>query len=488
MFLTVNPTYGEVSRAMRNRGVEIYLINNSEDELEEVKRFLVLSNIPGEHLVDAMAKVHLFAKRSGSHISIRELGRWVQLFQKLLTNQKEVLQILKFSFEITYLSSLGANEGEDTINEAIGTYLSIDPELCSDSSLCLPGGWPAPMTVCDFAWYSTETSVRQNCMYLEFLGAQVASHSSRVAFGLCESNSMRTYVTDLGMLHDMAFPKADGARLNTMNQTHFDVALTNQKLLFAANWSIEQATINNLKVYLLYLGWLSDQFQGYCSFFSSFLKLLNEEMNHSSWKCIRQSHEVLHNDLISQPMLSLDLANITGNQYLIKAVKCVGLLRLSHHQWHAETEFKYSDKTRCFIPVLESLRTLEKRILDMLVESPVFDVLFELYKKLIGYHISAWNGLVSSSQFDHIKISCRSLSKHVKKLKDFCANEVEKLQDDMKNLEGSLSWSFNSQRSLLLAYGGHPFSPSSVEIYRKQQQLVNLCSSIWTIETSLQEL
>ena len=65
MFLTVNPTYGEVSRAMRNRGVEIFL-TYSENDLEEVKRFLVLSNIPGEHLVDAMAKAHLFAKRRGS--------------------------------------------------------------------------------------------------------------------------------------------------------------------------------------------------------------------------------------------------------------------------------------------------------------------------------------------------------------------------------------------------------------------------------------
>nr|GEU87507.1 midasin isoform X1 [Tanacetum cinerariifolium] len=497
MFLTVNPTYGEVSRAMRNRGVEIYL-TNSENELEEAKRFLVLSNIPGEHLVDAMAKAHLFAKRSGPQhnacISNLELGRWVQLYQQLINGRNGALWSLKYSFDNTYLSSLGANEGKDIINEAIGSYLSISLRSCSDSSLWLPGGWPTPLMVRDFGWYSTETSVRQNCMYLEFLGAQVASHLSRVAMGLCpeefvqcQSNSMRTYVTDLGMLHDMAFPEADGARLNTMNRTQFDVALMNKKLLFAANWSIEQATINNLKVYLLYLGWLSDQFQGYCSFFSSFLKLLNEEMNHSSWKCIRQSHEVLHNDLISQPLLSLDLANITGNQHLINAVKCVGLLRLSHHQWHAETEFKYSDKTRCFIPVLESLRTLERRILDMLVESPVFDVVFELYKKLIGDHMSAWNGLVSC-QSDHMFISWRSLSKHVEKLKDFCANEVEKLQDDMKNLERSLSWSFNSQRSLLLAYGGHPFSPSSVEIYRKQQQLVNLCSSIWTIETSLQEL
>ncbi|PWA53917.1 ATPase [Artemisia annua] len=319
---------------MPNRGVEIFL-TNCENELKEVKRFLVLSNIPGEHLVDAMAKAHLFAKRSGSQhnacISNLELGRWVQLFQQLLTSGNQALWSLNFSFECTYLSSLGANEGKDIINEAIGSYLSINLKSCSDSSLCLPGGH-----ILD------ETSVRQNCMYLEFLGAQVASHSSRIALGSCpmefvqcQSNSMRTYVTDLGMLHDM--------------------------------------------------------------------------------------------NLISQPMLSLDLANLTGNQHLINAVKCVGLIRLSHQQWHAETGLKYSDKTRCFIPVLESLRTLERRILAMLVESPVFD-------------------------------------------------------DDMKNLERSLSWSLNSQRSLLWAYGGYPFSPSSVEIYRKQQQLLNLFT-----ETSLQE-
>ena len=58
----------------------------------------------------------------------------------------------------------------------------------------------------------------------------------------------------------------------------------------------------------------------------------------------------------------------------------------------------------------------------------------------------------------------------------------------MKNLERVLSWALSSQRSLLWAYGGHPSSPSSVEIYRKQQQLVNLCHSIWTKNINLQEL
>ncbi|PWA35065.1 ATPase [Artemisia annua] len=182
------------------------------------------------------------------------------------------------------------------------------------------------------------------------------------------------------MLHDMVFPKADRAGLHTTNRTQFDVALANKKLLFAANWSIEQATINNLKVYVLWLRWLSDQLQGYCSFFSSFLKLLNEEMNHSRWNCIKQSHEVLRKDLILQPMLSLDHANLTGNQHLIN--KCVGLLRLSHQQWHAETEFKYSVCMSAFI-----MSNVDEGNLDVLKQmEEMYQVVFRFdtgkYKKL----------------------------------------------------------------------------------------------------------
>ena len=63
MFLTVNPAYGEVSRAMRNRGVEIFMdqqcwlldgsggFNGDEFELKDVNRFLVQSGIPIDNLV-----------------------------------------------------------------------------------------------------------------------------------------------------------------------------------------------------------------------------------------------------------------------------------------------------------------------------------------------------------------------------------------------------------------------------------------------------
>nr|KAJ0194819.1 hypothetical protein LSAT_V11C700343310 [Lactuca sativa] len=475
MFLTVNPTYGEVSRAMRNRGVEIYMMQPyGENELIDVKRFLALSDIPGEHLVNAMAKAHLSAKRDGlKHnvsISNLELMRWVQLFQRLVTNGNQATWSLKISFEHTYLSSLGEIEGKDIINEAISCYLSTQ-ELHNCSSLCLPGGWPTTLNVRDFVWYSRETSVKQNCMYLEYLAAQMASHSFRASFGrmdnvLCPSDSMRAYLVDLETLHAMTFPKADVAGLDKVNQTELDFAFMNKRLLFAANWTMEQATESDLKLYL------GDHLNRHCSFFSSFRKLLEKELDHSIWNCIRTSHGAQY----SSPMLSLDFGKSTpsesesNSRNLSNAVKCVGLLRVSYQQWHNESEFKYSEQTRCFIPVLQSLKRLEERILDMLVESPFFDVLFVLYKELINDHLSAWNGLVSC-QYDCMLISWRSLVKDAKKLKEFCANEVE-----------------NFQRSLLWAYGGHPYSPSSVEIYRKQQQLVNLCHSIWTKNINLQEL
>ncbi|KAI3727341.1 hypothetical protein L1987_67154 [Smallanthus sonchifolius] len=534
MFLTVNPTYGEVSRAMRNRGVEIYLmqpygsigLTDYEIELKDVKRFLALSNIPGEILVNAMAKSHLAVKNIGLQhdvcISNLELMRWVQLFQRLLTNGNQALWSLKISFEHTYLSSLGHSVGKNIINEAVTSYLSMHEiynyRSYPGSSLCLPGGWPTTLTVCDFVRYSVETSVKQNCMYVEYLGAEMASHSFRVALDLrpmehvqCHSDSTRTYVTDVCMFHDLAFPKPVVAGLSTVNQTRFDASLAYKRLFFAANWAIEQATESDLKVYLLWFGWLGDHLQGYCSFLPTFLKLLNEELNHSIWNCIRKCRDVDNWDsesANSTPILSLEYVNLNAlvpescSQVLKKAVKCVGLLRVSYQQWHAESEFKYSVKTRCFVPVLLSLRKLEERILDMIVDSTLFNELFEFYKKLINDHSSAWHGLVSS-QYDCMLISWRSLVKDAQKLKELCANEVVKdaqklkelcanevelFQNAMRDLESVFSWNLNSQRSLMWAYGGHPFTPSSIDIYKKQQQLINLCRAVWTREITLQEL
>ncbi|KAK1301598.1 hypothetical protein QJS10_CPB12g01736 [Acorus calamus] len=160
MFLTVDPKYGEVSRAMRNRGVEIFMKHPcrllydeagdpTENEIHDVQRFLVLSGIPDCKLVDAMAKAHIYARGAGLsigvHITLLELTRWVQLFQQLIMNGNRTSWSLLLSWEHTYLSSLGEAEGKDIIAHVKQSYL-MEHEWYMGShfgnSLSLPGGWP----------------------------------------------------------------------------------------------------------------------------------------------------------------------------------------------------------------------------------------------------------------------------------------------------------------------------------------------------------
>ena len=226
-------------------------------ELKDVERFLILSGIPGGRLVESMAKSHVFARNEGSRLNISitylELSHWVQLFHQLLMNGNQPLWSLHMSWEHTYLSSFGEAEGGNIIGHAKSTYLSVI-EL-SDSSLaftlCLPGGWPMPLKVMDFVWYSKETCVKQNWMYLEFLGAQFASFESGIASG-------HAHLTNVKKLEQKMFPKSSNSTVSNFGRKT-ELALANKMLEFAANWTIEQATENDLELYLLWFNWFSAQ-------------------------------------------------------------------------------------------------------------------------------------------------------------------------------------------------------------------------------------
>lgn len=469
MFLTVNPSYGEVSRAMRNRGVEIYLTqpywlldeasgeNGEEAELKDVRRFIVLSGIPFSDLIDLMAKAHIYAKVEGLHLNIRitylELARWVQLFQRLLSNGNRPLWSLQISWEHTYLSSLGEVEGKDIVDQAEVSYLSM-PELFKfDSSrglpICLPGRWPPPLKLQDFVRYSKEASVKQNCVYLEYLAAQSSSYAFNNALGQCPveqvlsaCGSSGAYLVDMKMLRAMMYPKAsDEMVTGYCGKTEFDHARSEKMILFAANWTIEQATESDFEFYLLWFSWVGSQLQPFYQSFTSFLSLLKQELEHPIWKCIFRNHRELLSYLLVDieskplPLLSLEVLDLSKSDDLSKscskvlanAIDCVGLLRLSYQQWNTESEYAFSDKTRYFVPVLKSVRRLEEEVLDLIVESPSFDLLFRLYNDLLEDHISFWNG-ITSSQFECLLISWRSLVKDVAKLQEFCPREVENFQ------------------------------------------------------------
>uniref|UniRef100_F6HXY6 Midasin n=2 Tax=Vitis vinifera TaxID=29760 RepID=F6HXY6_VITVI len=524
MFLTVKPSHGDVSRAMRNRGVEIFMMQPywpldqesdyyfEELELKDVKRFLVLSDIPGEKLVEAMAKAHIYARDEGLglnvHITYLELARWVQLFLQLLMNGNQPLWSLQISWEHTYLSSLGEIEGEYIIAHARTSYLSAVEFSEFDSSLgcslCLPGGWPRPLRIRDLVYHSREVGVKQNCMYLEFLGTQYASCELGVAWDRClvgkaltASVYPRMDLMNVKILNHILFPKASNEMLvNYDRQTKFNAALIDKMLLFAANWTIEQATESDLKLYLLWFSWFNSRLLPFCQFFNSFLTQLKEELKHSIWNCIIGCYRELisHHqvDLDSQPipMLSLELVDLIGSDDMSKissrrlcnAINSIGLLRRSLQQWNAESGYNFTDESRSYIPVLRSLQVLEDEVLNALVESPSFDLLIQLLTNLLEDHILFWNS-VTSSKFDYLLISWHSLMKDAMKLRDFFPKSVKHLLMEVRDLDRVSLWHLHSQKSLLWVYGGHPNMPSSADLYWKQHKLLCFCEFVWPTKT-----
>lgn len=521
MFLTVNPMYGEVSRAMRNRGVEIFMmqpfwVDNDigigysfeESELLDAKRFLVLSGIPIAKLVEAMAKAHIYAKCEalclGVNITCLELSHWVQLFQQLLTKGNRPIWSLHISWEHTYFSSIGEAEGADIINHGKTSYLSADEFSKFDSigysSLCLPGGWPLPMKLRDFISYSKETTVRQNCMYLEYLGAQYASSKLRTKSGLVEqpfsvgSEHLRTYLVDVKMLYHIIFPRiSDKRNICSDGQEGCDLSLGDKMLFLAANWTIEQATESDLEIYKAWFRWFDSKVQGHCSFFRTFLDLFIQELDHPIWeKIVKYRSELLsyhHVDLDLQPItiLSSELVTFTASnndvldssrKFLSNGINSVGILRLSFKQWNAEREYDYDENNLHFIPLLKSIQVLEKEVLNLLVESPCFDMLIQSYIDFLDDHILFWRCL-TSTQFECLILFWRPLIKDAAKLQNICPRAFKTLVMESEKLDEVSSWRFHSQKSMLWLHGGHPFLPSSAEIYCKQNQILSLCKSVW---------
>ncbi|XP_062087755.1 midasin isoform X2 [Humulus lupulus] len=535
MFLTVNPSYGEVSRAMRNRGIEIFLMQPcwlhdesigfscDEFELKDVNRFLSLSGIPTDSLVQAMAKSHLYARKEGLRFNISitylELSRWVQLFQQLLMDGNQPIWSLQLSWEYVYISSLGEANGGSTVRHAKDTHLSIaafsDSSLL-DSPLCLPGGWPMPLKLRDFVLYSRESTVKQNCMYLSLLAAQYFSCKVREkGCAMYQDSTASNYgepsLVDVKKLHQIMLPC--DPNLTTSNSSSLDVELAKKKLLFAAEWAIEQASEGDLRLYLLWFRTFSSR----CQILSEFSNLVERVMKHPIWKYMINCYLKLTPNLIDDvekfptPVLSIELVDEVmpsseKTKFLCNAINCVGPLKLTYRQSDDECKVYDNRVIRYFKPLLEFLRSFEEDFLEklvdpsfMLVESPSFDILIQMYVNVLEDHICFWNNIEKYSSngersknteedMGKLLISWRLLLKNAAKLKGICSEAFNRLLEESKKLEKVYSWNFHSEKSLLWVYGGHPILPSSALLFAKQLELLKFCESCWPTETrSLKE-
>ncbi|WOL06186.1 midasin isoform X3 [Canna indica] len=513
MFLTVDPKNGEVSRAMRNRGVEIFLMEpswlpNEEENVDinrnDVKRFLVLSGIPCSKLVSAMTEAHLYVRSAGLHlgvrITLRELSRWVQLFQQLLMKGNQPKWSLQLSWEHTYLSSFGESEGMDAVMQAKLTYLSdanwYSFNELSGYSLHVPKGWPTPLTLQHLVWYSKETCLRENCSYLEFLASQCASFefqiSSHKMFAIHGRQKIQTPVLPINLLHHVLFPDTclqQHERTGT-NLEQFDLVLANKMLFFSANWSIEQAMESDFASYILLFQWYKLRVQPYCNFLGSFLNILDQEKNHTilkhihnCWRKVISYHKI---DIKARPlpmlssevmMLASDLMLEDCQKCLCNATNCVKLLRLTYQQWSTENDLSFDERNlqSLVVPVLKSLRCLEAEALELIVES---QHLQQIYAELIEHHMLFWKSITSSNH-DLLSVTWGFLRKEVMKLQNYFPKTVKFILDGILNINNIPIWIFRVEKPTLWLYGGHPFLPPSADIFYKMQQLLTFCDAVW---------
>ncbi|KAJ3682433.1 hypothetical protein LUZ60_015006 [Juncus effusus] len=506
MFLTVNPRHGEVSRAMRNRGVEIFFsepnsiktndnnIQNHEVSLkDDVTRFLVSVGICRRELIWAMSEAHLFAKDAGLKLGVRisllELMRWVQLFKQLLMKGNRLMWSLQLSFEHTFLPSLGEIEGMKTVLEGKSRFLTAlngsNEGLVLGGSLSLPVGWPTPLKLRDFVWYSREACVKRNCVYLESLCAQLAAYELSECVkdrgdSLWKNNNVHPSVLPVGVISQVLYP---GKNSSKAEKVEFDIELVNQMLFFAANWVVEQTTDKDISLYVKWFKFYGSQLEPYCSFLSNFGDILEKEHDHPIWKCIFQwykdivSQSKIDTDSYPLPFLSTKLLDLSGqNNNLNNALDSVVLLRLTYQQWKAEESFSYKESLQnSLVPVLKSLRSLEREVLSEIVESKE---LCDVYSNIIEYHRLIWKRLVSS-QFDDLALVWSFSEKEINKLPARFSHHVNRLLVERSNLRNLRELNFGTQKATLWIHGGHPFVPSFSAVFYKVQQIFTFIEDHW---------
>ncbi|XP_057850180.2 midasin isoform X2 [Cryptomeria japonica] len=390
LFLTVNPNNGEVSRAMRNRGIEIYLMQpnwlvpskDSEkmnaSSTQDLKKILTLSGIPISNLIDSMANMHASLKNEvscfGIILSLREFVQWIQLFQQLLVRGGSLFWCLYRSWEQIYLHSLYNIEAKNAAFYLMKLHFSdidiVQPNNCFKVGLSLPGGWPTPLELRKYLQFSREAIVKRDCMYLEFVGAQWTSLKISLD-GMSSFSKERNDMEDRFLLwlkskqlcpsfspsyflRYILFPSSlTMVDIAEINPPLFDSMAIESMLFSAATWMIEQASSTDLELRICWLSWFASKVVSYCPFFSFFVTILEKEKAHPILKCLASVWQELKSlfpgnlaveslpYFSTKSIKSIPSSEITNPviKRLQQLIKRVLILRCIMWQWNTEDEF-----------------------------------------------------------------------------------------------------------------------------------------------------
>ena len=390
LFLTVDPAHGEVSRAMRNRGIELFMLQpdwprslaNESPILEELLggsfasdldslKILMQAGVPGPALIQGMCRAHIEVRNltevthSGLPVSLRELYEWVSLLQQLLERGGSLSWSLTCSWEQVYARRLDnaevRQEAMEKFQSRLGSVDLLSAGNWKQVACSIPGGWPSPLTFAEYCFASKEAMVLRDGAYLEYLGSQLFAFKSLREWRLMEDGQSqllkrlegtRTMTSHLpaSLLHYLLNPEEGPTTDNPLpNAKIRDLDLA---LLFASLWMLEQGSYVDINLRIQWLGQLTGCLQGSLDSVKRVVAAIKREIAHPLSKELllmwdkylqeRENHDIITvSSLVARSALlsSLELSEIKGGLgEFIFMVTRLQILRRSLLQWEEEDE------------------------------------------------------------------------------------------------------------------------------------------------------
>ncbi|KAG7670517.1 hypothetical protein KSW81_003079 [Nannochloris sp. 'desiccata'] len=197
LFMTFDPKHGEVSRAMRNRGLELFLLPDrltglsqearAGDASEQLQTVAALQGIPGNRLPHIMAAVHSAMRdqafaRHRRPPSLRELVRWVGLMRNLCSRGLGAETSIQKAFESIYIQPCDdINLREEDQN--IFYTCAADCPAAARELWFQPGTWPVPLTVAAYAADSAAMSANRDLAHVLHWAGRLALCATANPYG-----------------------------------------------------------------------------------------------------------------------------------------------------------------------------------------------------------------------------------------------------------------------------------------------------------------
>lgn len=141
LFLTMDPKNGEISRAMRNRGVEIYVLNDIESEVRndlDLKAVIRQNGLNVELLQDALIKIHDYISENvlGEKPTVSSIIQSSFLISQQLLRGFNIVEVFTSTILDVYIKSRYAHDfkfdkPEDQIVEYVKTVVRIERDTAN---------------------------------------------------------------------------------------------------------------------------------------------------------------------------------------------------------------------------------------------------------------------------------------------------------------------------------------------------------------------